>query len=173
MNIREKEIPILNRPMSANVDHTNLMSPQFLQASVQDDLVEQAEQSDQIGQVNSVLSDQIDLNSSQADLNSNIQINYPETTDNSFSEDTRENYFDATGSGNNSSNAGNYREEGEELISQALASQNVNSFVLIHRDDSSFNLSEIEPCDETYEVNESYDGNDGVYDLELPFHFEK
>ena len=114
-------------------------------------------------------------------MNSKIQINYPETTANSFTEDTSVNYLDATGSGNDTSNTGNYREEGEEIISQALAGQNVNSFALIHNDgnahfrgsvpDSSFDLSEIEPYDENYGVNESHDYGDS-YDLEFPFNFE-
>ena len=184
MNTREEEIPILKFPMSAEIDHTNLIDPRFLQATIQNDPVEQAEQSVQDGQIGQEdLSDQIDLNYSQADLNSNIQINYPETTDNSFTEDTSVNYLDATGSGNDTSNTGNYREEGEEIISQALAGQNINSFALIHNDgnahfrgsvpDSSFDLSEIEPYDETDGVYESYDGyDDDGYDLEFPFNFE-
>ena len=38
--------------------------------------------------------------------------------------------------------------------------------------DSSYDLSAIEPYNEEFDTNETYDENDGVYDLELPFKFE-
>ena len=151
---------------------------------------------------------QIDLSSSQADLNSNIQINYPETSETSFTEDTGENYFtttypetsgtglsedtsenyqadnETTGSGNDTAETGNYREEGEEIVSQILANEGVNSFALLYNDgnahfqgsapDSSFDLSAIEPYGEEFNSNEAYDDHESedVLDLELPFKFE-
>ena len=120
------------------------------------------------------------LSTSQADLNSNIQINYPENSETSFTEDTGENYFtDYTGTGNDT---GNYREEGEQIVSQALAGENINCFALIYNDgnahfqgsvtDSSYDLSAIEPYNEEFNADETYDDNEDILDLELPFKFE-
>ena len=138
MNERENEIPTLNQTPSTNIDHTSLISQQFLRASIQ------------IGQENqgqTVRDDQIDLSNSQIDLNSNIQMTYPESSATSFSfaENTSGNYFtgntltgngnDSTGNENNDStgtgNVTDYRELGQDLIAQQLTSTNVDSFALI------------------------------------------
>ena len=180
MEIREEEIPILNRRPSANTDHCNLISPSFLRQSVQ------------YGQTNN-----IDLSNSDYDLNSNIHMSYPETSATSFTENTSGEYFtgNGTGSGNetgNNSGTGNgnesvnYREMGEEIISQLLAQRNVDSFAVIHNDgsahfrgsapDSTFNLSAIEPYEGENPNNESYDDyadTNDQFDLEFPIQFEK
>ena len=211
MDNRESEIKILNQGPSANVDHTRLISSQFLRESIESD------------QTN-----QIDLSSSQADLNSNIQITYPETSVTSFTENTSGNYFtgnnesgsgsscndpqchqngeclthshpendttgnenDTTGAetenditGNETAGTGNYRAMGEEIVSQLLVEQNVDSFALIYNDgnahfqgsapDSSFDLSAIEPFEGYNESYDDFDGVDEAYDLEMPIRFEK
>ena len=156
MNERENEIPTLNQTPSANIDHTSLISQQFLRASIQ------------IGQENqgqTVRDDQIDLSNSQIDLNSNIQMTYPESSATSFSfaENTSGNYFTgntSTGNGNDSTgngNASNYPEIGQDLIAQQLTSTNIDSFALIYNDgnahfrgsiwNTTFDLSSIEPID--------------------------
>ena len=106
MDVRENEIPALNRIPSAYIDHCQLISSQFLRASIE------SQESDQTGQ--------IDLSSSQNDLNCNIQLTYPETSATSFTDNTSESYFtgnnvsgngnDTTGTGNETADTGNYRE---------------------------------------------------------------
>ena len=188
MDAREEQIPILNRNSSANTDHTCLISSQFLRASIENDQTSQ-----------------IDLSTSQFDLNSNIQLTYPETSVTSFTENTSENYFtgnnvsgsgsschdpqcrqngeclthshpeneatgndyDITGTGNDVTGTGNYREMGEELITQQLAEADVDSFALIYNDgnahfqgsvpDSTYDLSAIEPFEGANTTNESYE----------------
>ena len=202
MKNREKEVPDLNCSMSANVDHTRLISSEFLRASIQDDQTGQSDQS---------IYDRIDFSNpleDQDDLNDNIQINYPETNESNFSDETGENYLttsypetsgtglsenvsenyqadnEATGPGNDTTETGNYREEGEGIVSQILANEGVNSFALLYNDgnahfqgsapDSSFDLSAIEPYEEEFDTYGAYDDNESedVLDLELPFKFE-
>ena len=139
---------ILNNGPSASIDHTSLISPQFLRASIES------------GQTS-----QIDLSGSQIDLNSNIQLTYPETSATSFTENTSENYFtgnNVSGNGNDSTGndvtgTGNYREIGQEMVAQQLAAANVDSFALIYNDGNAhfqgsvpkttYDLSSIEPID--------------------------
>ena len=200
MKNREKEIPALNFSMSASVDHTRLISSEFLRASIQD------VQTNQTGQSDQTIYDRVDFSNPQDDLNDNIQTN-PETNETNFSDDTGENYFttsypetsgtglsgdtsenyqadnETTGPGNDTfdtAETGNYREEGEEI--DPLANEGVNSFALLYNDgnahfqgsapDSSFNLSAIEPYVEEFDSYEAHDENDDVLDLELPFNFE-
>jgi len=200
MKNREKEIPALNFSMSASVDHTRLISSEFLRASIQD------VQTNQTGQSDQTIYDRVDFSNPQDDLNDNIQTN-PVTNETNFSDDTGENYFttsypetsgtglsgdtsenyqadnETTGPGNDTfdtAETGNYREEGEEI--DPLANEGVNSFALLYNDgnahfqgsapDSSFNLSAIEPYVEEFDSYEAHDENDDVLDLELPFNFE-
>ena len=155
MNEKEGKIPALNQNPRASLDHTSLISQQFLRASIQneqDGHIGQAAQIDQAGQIDG----QIDLSDSQVDLNSNIQMTYPESSATSFSfaANTSENYFtgntstgngndstgngnDSTGNGNDSTGTGNatdYQEFGQDLIAQQLTSTNIDSFALIYND---------------------------------------
>merc|ERR1712218_385368 len=73
--------------MGASVDHTE-----------QDDQEVQDDQTNQSGQTDQSFSDRsiyerIDFSNPQEDLNDNIQIHYPETSETNFSEETGENYF--------------------------------------------------------------------------------
>jgi hypothetical protein len=174
MKNREKEIPALNFPMNAGVDHTRLTQ----------------------------LINPEDFSYPQDDLNENIQANRPENNETSLSEDTSENYFtttypetseavlseatsenyqadnETTGPGNDTAETGNYREEGEEIDPLA----NEGSFALLYSDgnthfqgsapDSSFNLSAIEPYVEEFDSYEAHDESEDVLDLEIPFNFE-
>ena len=138
MQEREGEIPALNQNPNASLDHTSLINQRFLRASIQSD------QNEQTGQANQI-SDQIDLSNSQADLNSNIQITYPETSASSFSFAASTSYYtgntstgngnDATGSGNGTTEfdeTTNYQEFGQNLIARQLTSTNVDSYVTYH-----------------------------------------
>ena len=188
MNEREREIPTLNQNPSASFDHTTLISQQFLRASIQSG---QESQTDQAGQIDL---GQIDLSDSQVHLNSNIQLTYPETSATSFSftENTSENYFTGntlTGNGNDSTgtgNATNYREIGQDLITQQLASANVDSFALIYNDgnahfqgsapNTTYDLSSIEPIDRVNSTIESHeslvDNQELSPEIDWPFCFE-
>ena len=140
MEKREEEIPALNQNPNASLDHTSLISQRFLRASIRNDQNVQNVQTKETGQI----SDQIDLSNSQADLNSNIQITYPETSTSSFSFAASTSYYtgntstvdgnDVTGSGNGRTEfefdeTSNYQEFGQNLITRQLTSTNVNSFV--------------------------------------------
>ena len=135
MVTREMEIPALNRI------HSFYITSRFLRALHQDGLEghvahdetgdEQAGQAEQAGQV---VADPIDLSNSQIDLNSNIQ---PETNATSFNEDEEVGFiFTGNGSGAEQEDGQptNYREIAQNLISQQLASANVDSFALIYND---------------------------------------
>ena len=198
MNEKEGEIPALNQKPNASLDHTSLISQQFLRASIQNEQVDQAAQIDQAGQIDG----QIDLSDSQVDLNSNIQMTYPESSATSFSfaANTSENYFtgntltgngnDSTGNENNDStgtgNVTDYRELGQDLIAQQLTSTNVDSFALIYNDgnahfqgstpNATYDLSSIEPIDGVNSTIESHESlvDDQKFnpDIEWPFRFE-
>ena len=202
MENREIEFPEINQPVGASNDHTD-----------QDDQEVQDDQTNQSGQTDQSISDRsiyerIDFSNPQEDLNDNIQIHYPETSETNFSEETGENYFttsypetsgasftedtsgnyqadnETAGPGNSTSEFEYYRGEGEEIVSQILANEGVNSFALLYNDgnahfqgsapDSSFDLSAIEPYGEEFNSNEAYDDyeSEDVLDLELPFKFE-
>ena len=113
MDKREEEIPALNQNPSASFDHTSLISQRFLRASVQN---QQNVPSEETGQTSDQISGQIDLSTSQADLNSNIQITYPETSTSSFSFAASTSYYTgntSAGDGNDMTRSGNGRTEFE------------------------------------------------------------
>ena len=135
MDKREEEIPALNQNPNASLDHTTLINQRFLRASIRNDPNVQSDPSSQ-----DQVSDQIDLSNSQADLNSNIQITYPETSSSSFSFAASTSYYtgnasngnEVTGSGNDQfefDETTNYQEFGQNLISRQLTSTNVGSYV--------------------------------------------
>ena len=135
MDKREEEIPALNQNPNASLDHTTLINQRFLRASIRNDPNVQSDPSSQ-----DQVSDQIDLSNSQADLNSNIQITYPETSSSSFSFAASTSYYtgnastgnEVTGSGNDQfefDETTNYQEFGQNLISHQLTSTNVGSYV--------------------------------------------
>ena len=180
MVTREMEIPALNRI------HSSYITSRFLRALHQDGLEghvahdetgdEQAGQAEQAGQV---VADPIDLSNSQIDLNSNIQPSYPETNATSFNEDEEVDFiFTGNGSGAEQEDGPptNYREIAQNLISQQLASANVDSFALIYNDgtahfqgsNSAFDLSTIEPVDGADTTIESNDENP---DIDWPLRF--
>ena len=77
----------------------------------------------------------------------------------------------------------NYREMAQNLISQQLASANVDSFALIYNDgtahfqgsNSAYDLSSIEPIDganSTIESNENFDDQEQNPEIDWPFRFE-
>jgi hypothetical protein len=104
MEARENEIPILNRSPSAHIDHCNLICPSFLRESVNYD--------------QPIAYDQpIDLSNSDYDLNSNIQLTYPETSATSFTENTSGDYFTGNNDTGNGSGCNNSlcRQNGECL----------------------------------------------------------
>ena len=122
MDKREEEIPALNQNPDASLDHTTLISRHFLRASIRGDPNPQVGQGEQV-QIN----DQIDLSNSQSDLNSNIQIIYPETSSSSFNFAASTSYYtgnastgnEVTGSGNDQfefDETTNYQEFGQKLI---------------------------------------------------------
>ena len=192
MVTREMEIPALNRV------HSSYITSRFLRALHQDGLEEQVAQVEtgvaqneteveQAGQAEQACQDlnghPIDLSNSQIDLNSNIQPSYPETSATSFNEDEEvEVDFIFTGNGSGTeqedSPATNYREMAQNLISQQLASANVDSFALIYNDgtahfqgsNSAYDLSSIEPVDGADTTTESNDENPEV---DWPLRFEK
>ena len=161
MDEREREIPALNRNPIASINHSTLISSQFLRASIQDEQEGQVVQTETVAEqavAEQVDLSQIDLSDSQVDLNSNIQLTYPETNETSFTE----NYFtgnNSTGYGNETERGNdssiNYQEEAQNLISQQLASANVDSYALIYNDgtahfqgsNTTYDLSSIEPID--------------------------
>ena len=100
MEAREEEIPILNRRPSADTDHCNLICPSFLRESVNYDQPTN-----------------IDLSNSDYDLNSNIQMTYPETSATSFTENTSGDYFTGNNDTGNGSGCNNSlcRQNGECL----------------------------------------------------------
>ena len=214
MKNRENEFPEINQPVGTRNDHTdqndhtdrNDHTDQNDQ-EIQDDHTNQSGQTDQSISDRSIY-ERIDFSYPQEDLNDNIQIHYPETSVNNISEETGENYFttsypetsgaslaeetsgnyqadnETAGPGNSTSEFEYYRGEGEEIVSQTLANEGVNSFALLYDDgnahfqgsapNSSFDLSAIEPYGEEFNSNEAYDDNESedVLDLELPFKFE-
>ena len=162
MQEREGEIPALNQNPNASLDHTSLISQRFRRSSIQNDQNVQAEQTGQDNQI----SDQIDLSNSQADLNSNIQITYPETSTSSFSFAASTSYYtgntstgngnDATGSGNGTTEfdeTTNYQEFGQNLIARQLTSTNVDSYVTYHP-------LPIKPIDGVSSTNETQEVDD-------------
>lgn len=191
MENREIEFPEINQPVVARNDHTD-----------QDVQEVQDYQTDHSNSDRSIY-ERIDFSNPQDDLNDNIQIHYPETTSGasftenttsypetsgaSFTENTSGNYQaddETTGPGNSTSDIEYYRGEGEEIVSQVLANEGVNSFALLYDDgsahfqgsapNSSFDLSAIEPYGEEFNSNEAHDDYESgdVLDLELPFKFE-
>jgi hypothetical protein len=142
-----------------------------------------------VEQAGQVQTDPIDLSDSQIDLNSNIQPTYPETSATSFNEEESYNYTrnNSTGNGNEAEQgddpATNYREMAQNLISQQLASANVDSFALIYNDgtahfqgsNSAYDLSSIDPIDganSTIESNENFDDQEQNPEIDWPFRFE-
>ena len=86
MNEQEGAIPALNQ--APNADQMSHLSPQFnMGASIQSGQIDQSGQTDQSGQ--------IDLSVSNIDMNDNIQINYPDTSNSNQWNDTG--IFDNTG----------------------------------------------------------------------------
>jgi hypothetical protein len=184
MEQREREIPALNQI------HSNFISSQFLRASVQGGQEGQLVQAEtDVERADQGRTDLIDLNASQVDLNSNIQPIYPETSATSFTEE--ENYYstgnNSAGNGNEAEQgddpATNYREMAQNLISQQLASANVDSFALIYNDgtahfqgsNSTYDLSSIDPIDganSTIESNENFDDQEPNPEIDWPFRFE-
>ena len=180
MNERESELPILNSDPSDDIDHTSLISPQFgMGLSVQNDQIDQ--------------SGQIDLSGSQIDLNSNIQINYPETSatwDDTENENEGVSHFSGNGNdetGNEETgNVTEARAVGQALITQQLASSGIDSYALTYSDGSAhfqgsalettFDLSApeepIDGANSTIESYEDYDGAQRNPEMDLPFHFE-
>ena len=75
MDEREKEIPALNRNPIASINHSTLISSQFLRASIQDEQEGQVVQTEAVAEqavAEQVDLGRIDLSDSQVDLNSNI-----------------------------------------------------------------------------------------------------
>ena len=198
MVTREMEIPALNRI------HSSYITSRFLRALNQDGFeVEDGYEGQEIQEeadavhadaehagaehadaelANAVQTDPIDLSDSQIDLNDNIQPQYPETSATSFNEEEN---FDFTGSystgnGNEAEQgeepATNYREMAQNLISQQLASANVDSFALIYGDgtahfqgsNSVYDLSSIEPVDG---ANSTIESNENP-EIDWPLQFE-
>ena len=158
MDKREEEIPTLNQNPNASIDHTSLISQRFLRASIQGD-----QNIQNVPNAQDQASDQIDLSNSQADLNSNIQITYPETSTSSFSFAASTSYYtgntstgngnDVTGSGNDRAEfefdeTKNYQEFGQNLITRQLTSTNVDSYI-------AFDPLRIEPNDGVSSTNET------------------
>ena len=177
MQEREGEIPALNQNPNASLDHTSLINQRFLRASIQSDQNVQAEQTGQANQI----SDQIDLSNSQADLNSNIQITYPETSASSFSFAASTSYYTgntSTGNGNDTTGNGNgttefeettnYQEFGQNLIARQLTSTNVDSYV-------TYDPLSIEPIDGVSSTNEIQEVDDEKtnHDTQWLFRFKK
>ena len=177
MQEREGEIPALNQNPNASLDHTSLINQRFLRASIQSDQNVQAEQTGQANQI----SDQIDLSNSQADLNSNIQITYPERSASSFSFAASTSYYTgntSTGNGNDTTGNGNgttefeettnYQEFGQNLIARQLTSTNVDSYV-------TYDPLSIEPIDGVSSTNEIQEVDDEKtnHDTQWLFRFKK
>ena len=165
MENREIEFPEINQPVSAQAQ---AQVEEVEEDEEEDDQLIQDDQTNQAGQNENDQSisdrsiyERIDFSNpleDQNDLNDNIQIHYPETSETNFSEETGENYFttsypetsgasltedtsanyqadnETTGPGNSTSEYEYYRGEGEEIVSQVLANEGMPSFALLYND---------------------------------------
>ena len=163
MENRQIEFPEINQPASAQAQ---AQVEEVEEDEEEDDQLIQEDQTNQSGQNDQSISDRsiyerIDFSNPLEDLNDlndNIQIHYPETSETNFSEETGENYFttsypetsgasltedtsanyqadnETTGPGNSTSEYEYYRGEGEEIVSQVLANEGMPSFALLYND---------------------------------------